>query len=81
MNHGVEISITKMVKKTWKKHRKSALNDSGICFSMFSTSLLKRLMMRPDGVVSKNSIVDFSMDSNILKCIDLDAFKNMDTKK
>jgi len=38
-------------------------------------------MIRPDGVVSKNSIVDLSIDSNIVKCIDLEAFKNMATKK
>lgn len=55
-NHGVDIEITAIADKRTSTHLTTLLYDSGILFSVASKSLLKRFIIRPTGVVSKNSI-------------------------
>jgi hypothetical protein len=58
INNGVEIVMTRIAERKRKKYRQSDLKDSGIPRSVASTSFEKRLIIRPEGVDSKNSIVD-----------------------
>ena len=67
-NNGVTIDMRTRVHVIWKKRFCVILSDSGIDLSTYSTSLLKRFIILPDGVESKNSIVLLRIDLSILSC-------------
>ena len=75
-NQGVEAEMSKMVDRTLKRHLSKVRNDSGIPLSVASTSLLKRFMIRPDGVESKNSIVLLRIEASIRLCRLFAPFKS-----
>ena len=62
MNNGVANKITKTVENALNRQVQNDLKDSGIPCSVASMSLEKRLMIRPDGVVSKKPRVDFRIE-------------------
>ena len=67
-NIGVDTVMRRTVETTLKQQASSVENESGIPLSVASTSLLKRFMIRPDGVESKNSIVLLTIDCSIRLC-------------
>lgn len=62
INNGVEIVMTRIAERKRKKYRHNDLKDSGIPRSVASTSFENRLIIRPEGVDSKNSIVDRNIE-------------------
>ena len=64
-NDGNSVIMVIMVKIICKIDLTSGLNDSGIVRSIESISRLKRLIILPIGVLSKNSNVLLSIDFRI----------------
>lgn len=80
-NSGVDVDITMTVESIDKKQSISDLILEGIESSVASMSLVNRLTMRPNGVVSKNSMWALNTELRSLLCIILVAFMNMATKQ
>ena len=68
MKKGVLYEITTIVPRTPNAHRNHISMLRGMSVSIVSTSLLKRLTMRPMGVVSKNAICAWSVDCSSSRC-------------
>ena len=62
---------------TWKPFLIAFLKASGILVSRTSMSLLKRFMMRPTGVDSKNFILQRKIDLSIVWCRFCEALMNI----
>ena len=75
-NIGVDTVMRRTVETTLKQQASSVENESGIPLSVASTSLLKRFMIRPDGVESKNSIVLLRIEASIRLCRLFAPFKS-----